>query len=171
MWFHSLMIFASTMMVLTNTMKHWTKFFSRLREAGLTVKPAKVELGFEKICFLGRLVGKGIITPEKTKIEKILHLSVPRTKKQVRALVGLISYYSKFIPDFSTIKAALTDLLKKDKPNRVTWTEDCQSALEALQGHLNSEPFLILPDVHSRFILRTDASSRGVSSVLLQYRD
>ena len=65
----------------------------------------------------------------------------------------------------------MTDLLKKDKPNRVTWTEDCQSALEALQGHLNSEPFLILPDVHSRFILRTDASSRGVSGVLLQYRD
>ena len=92
------------------------KVFSRLREAGLTVKPAKVELGFEKILFLGHLVGKGVITPEKTKIEKILHLSVPRTKKQVyrNSLVGLISYYSKFIPDFSTIKAALTDLLKKE---------------------------------------------------------
>ena len=81
------------------------KVFSRLREAGLTVKPAKVELGFEKILFLGHLVGKGVITPEKTKIEKILHLSIHRTKKQVRALVGLVSYYSYYHgkPDFQQL--------------------------------------------------------------------
>ena len=147
------------------------KVFCRLSEAGLTVKPEKLELGFEKISFLGHMVGKGIITPEKSKIEKILNISVPRTKKQVRALIGLISYYAKFIPNFSTIKAVLTDLLKKGKPNKINWTGECQRALELLQSHLNSEPFLILPDVNSRFVLRCDASSRGVGGVLLQYRD
>ena len=147
------------------------KVFNRLSEAGLTVKPAKLEIGFETISFLGHMVGKGIITPEKSKIEKILKISAPKTKKHVRALIGLISYYAKFIPNFSNIKAVLTDLLKKEKPNKVKWTGECQRALELLQKHLNSQPFLILPDVNSKFVLRTDASSRGVGGVLLQYRE
>ena len=78
--------------------------------------------------------------------------------------MGLISYYFLLFPNFSEIKAVLTDLLTK-------WTKECDDALKLLQAHMNSEPLLILPNVNDTFVLRTDASSRGIGAALLQYRD
>ena len=144
--------------------------FNRLNDAGLTVRPAKLELGFEKINFLGHVVGNGLLTPEKVKVNKILNLAIPTTKKEVRSLVGLISYYAKFIPEFSEANAILTDLLAKGKPEKVVWSDECDRALRLVQKHLNSEPFLILPNVNEQFILRTDASARGIGAALMQIR-
>ncbi|XP_059160902.1 uncharacterized protein LOC131944361 [Physella acuta] len=97
--------------------------FNRLKDAGLTGKPAKLELGFEKINFLGHVVGRGLLTPEKNKVNKILNVAIPTTKKEVRSLVGLIGYYAKFIPEFSEANAILTELLAKGKPQKVVWTD------------------------------------------------
>ena len=43
----------------------------------------------------------------------------PITKKQVRGFLGLAGFYRKFIPNVSEIAAPLTDLTKKDRPNRI----------------------------------------------------
>jgi hypothetical protein len=145
--------------------------FNRLKDAGLTVRPAKLELGFEKINFLGHVVGRGLLTPEKIKVNKILNVAIPTTKKEVRSLVGLIGYYAKFIPEFSEANAILTDLLAKGKPEKVVWSDECNRALRLVQKHLNSEPFLILPNINEQFILRTDASSRGIGAALMQMRN
>ena len=145
--------------------------FNRLKLAGLTIKPSKMEMAFEQISFLGHVVGKGIVAPEDDKINKILNLVIPKTKKQVRSLVGLISYYSKFIPNFSEIKAVLTDLLRNNMPERIVWTDECERALSFLKKILNSRPVLILPNIKERFVLQTDASSLGIGAVLLQYRN
>ena len=69
---------------------------------GLTMCLSKVEAGFEDTEFLGHVVGGGVMRPVKDKVSKILNLSVPTTK-QVRALIGLVSYYRCYIPNFTHI--------------------------------------------------------------------
>ena len=51
-------------------------------------------------------------------VSEVLDLKTPSTKKQVRSLMGLISYYRAFIPEFSTITSPLTDLLRKGSPEK-----------------------------------------------------
>ena len=145
--------------------------FETLKEAGFTVKPGKMEIGKKSINFLGHRIGGGLLKPESDNVQKVLKLERPTTKKQVRSLVGLISYYNKFIPNFSTLTAPLTDLTRKGQPNKIRWTNECQQSLDRIQKWLSSEPILILPDNNRTFIVRTDASMKGIGACLLQSRN
>jgi hypothetical protein len=140
----------------------------RLEEANLSARPKKCFVGFEELSFLGHVVRKGEILPEEDKLRKIEQAPVPETKKQVRAFLGLAGYYRKFIPNFSAIALPLSDLTKKNAPNTVIWTADCEKAFRALKARLISKPVLQLPNLAEPFILRTDASDCGLGAVLLQ---
>jgi len=48
----------------------------------------------------------------------------------VRRFLGLTGYYRKFIPDYARIAAPLTDLTRKNKPNQVLWTAECDKAFQ-----------------------------------------
>ena len=93
---------------------------------------------------------------------------MPETKKQVRAFLGLTGYYRRFIPQYASIAAPLTDLTKKFAPVNVHWTEECNRAFEELKSLLCSSPILYSPDLGREFVLQTDASDRGVGAVLSQ---
>ena len=139
-----------------------------LSSAGLTARPSKIFAGYQELEFLGHMVGKGCVKPHEKNIKKILQLQVPTSKKQVRSLLGLVGYYRKFIPNFATVTAPISDLLGAKTSRKLTWTTDCQTALDKLQHCLTSKPVLLLADLDKDFVVRTDASSVGVGGVLLQ---
>ena len=92
----------------------------------------------------------------------------PNRKKHLRSFLGLTGYYRRFIPDYATVAAPLTDLTRKDAPNKLTWNMPCNQAFSALKQALCSSPILQSPDFQRPFILQTDASDRGVGAVLSQ---
>jgi hypothetical protein len=141
---------------------------SKLRSFGLTVRPSKMYVGFTELDFLGHVVCSGFLKPQSDKIRKILSIPVPKSKKQVRSLLGLIGYYRRYIPNFASITAPLTDLTRCPEKRVIKWNQECQQALERIQAMLSSEPILLLPDISEPFTVRTDASSYGLGAVLLQ---
>ena len=152
--------------------RHVQGVLNTLKEQGLTAKPAKVQTGFKSLEFLGHVIGEGSIQPEESKIKKILTVPTPETVKQIRSLMGLINFYRRYVPSFAAITAPLTDLTKNPGSSRkVTWTPECQEALEKIQEVLSSKPVLKLPRLGDPFVLRTDASSTGLGAVLLQEHD
>ena len=138
-----------------------------IHENGLTIRPSKIYAGFQELEFLGHMVGKGKMRPEKSKIDKILNVPKPKTKKQVRALMGLLGYYRKYIPGYSIKTTPITDQLKGDKKS-IEWTDECEAALEEIQKMMSQKPVLVLPDLGKKFTVRTDASGSGIGGVLLQ---
>ncbi|GFS18655.1 retrovirus-related Pol polyprotein from transposon 297 [Elysia marginata] len=142
--------------------------FTALRTHGLT---AKLSIGQTSMDFLDHIVSKGTLAPLPSKVKKVLNSSTPTTKKQVQSLMGLLNYYRSFIPNFSTVTAPLTDLLRKNSPDKVKWSETCQEAVETVSHILSFEPILIILDINVPFVVRTDASDYGVGAVLLQQRN
>ena len=66
----------------------------KLRQHGLTAKPSKCEIGHAKLDLLGHVVGGGSIQPQDMKIEKILEMRKPETKKELRSFLGIDSWIS-----------------------------------------------------------------------------
>ena len=91
----------------------------RLQEAGLTAKPSKCHFGMDECTYLGHIVGNGHVRPEKSKVAAVEVFPVPKTKKDIRAFLGRTGYYRKFIPEYATLAAPLTELTKKGQPNRL----------------------------------------------------
>lgn len=65
----------------------------------------------------GVTVGEGWLRPQKQKVDAIVSMAKPHTKKQLRQFLGLVGYYSHFIRDFATQAAPLTDRLTKWSPD------------------------------------------------------
>ena len=59
----------------------------------------------------------GLLRPEVDKLQAIKQLPIPNTKRDVRAFLGITGYYRKFIANYATVAASLTDLTKKNFPN------------------------------------------------------
>ncbi|CAM4669362.1 unnamed protein product [Lepidochelys kempii] len=149
-------------------LEHLQKVLERIREAGLTVKAKKCQLGLNRVTYLGHQVGQGTISPLQAKVDAIQKWPVPKSKKQVQSFLGLAGYYRRFVPHYSQIAAPLTDLTKKKQPNAVQWTGKCQKAFNKLKATLMSDPVLRAPDFDKPFLVTTDASERGVGAVLMQ---
>ncbi|XP_050030532.2 uncharacterized protein [Dermacentor andersoni] len=141
---------------------------ARLREAGMTVHPKKCELGFDQLSFLGHKIGGGKLGPMESTLDRIRNAAPPKTKRQVRAFLGLAGYYREFIQNYATIAAPLTDLTKKRAPNQIPWGDTEQEAFDKLRRLLSEAPILQIPDFSQPFVLRTDASDQGLGAVLLQ---
>ncbi|KAK7089584.1 uncharacterized protein [Littorina saxatilis] len=140
----------------------------RLEEVGLTAKPSKCYLGYSELDYLGHHVGQGMIMPDEDKIQKIRDANRPVTKKEVRAFLGLVGYYRRFVDNYAEISAPLTDLTKGGQPEKVKWNDECEAAFIKLKEKLISKPVLLLPDPSKPFVLRTDASDIAVGAVLMQ---
>jgi len=97
--------------------------FGRLRDAGLTVKPSKCSFGMQQVNYLGFCLTSDGIFPRSDKLDCLTRCPVPTTKTSLRSFIGLCSFYSKFIPNFSVLTAPLTDLLKKGVSEPLPWSE------------------------------------------------
>ncbi len=148
--------------------RHVRQVLLRLREHGLTAKPSKCQFGMHQCVYLGHVVGGGQVRPEVGKLLAVENFPVPSTKKHVRSFLGLTGYYRRFIPDYATVAAPLTDLTRKAGPNVVVWTDSCGHAFGELKRRLCSTPILQSPDFSLPFLVQTDASDRGVGAVLSQ---
>ena len=101
-------------------------------------------------------------------MKAIVEWPTPINVHDVRAFLGLCSYYQKFVPHFSEIATPLTRLTGKVK---FEWTTDCQQAFDCLKEKLTSAPILALPRDDCKYVLDTDASKTAIGAVLSQIQD
>lgn len=148
--------------------KHLRAVLCRLREANLTVKAAKCQLGRAEVAYLGHVIGQGYRRPSEVKLAAIDNFPQPRTKRDIRSFLGLAGYYQRYIPRYSEIASPLTDALRKTEPQMVKWDEAKEHAFSTLKKALMSQPVLSAPDYSKPFILQCDASDRGMGVVLCQ---
>ena len=67
----------------------------------------------DKVVFLGYVVSEKGIEVDEEKVKAIKEWPTPKSITKVRSFHGLVSFYHRFVKDFSTLAAPLTDLVKK----------------------------------------------------------
>src|SRR2546421_4345839 len=112
-------------------LRHLKEVFKRLRKAKLKINPDKCHFGTQEIQFLGYVIGMNGIKPDPAKVEKVKNFPQLKNTTELRSFVGLISYYRRFIQDFSKISKPLFELTKKDQSYE--WKESQSKALKSLR--------------------------------------
>ena len=89
--------------------------------------------------------------PEKTKA--VDEWPQPKTKKQLKSFLGLVSYFRNFVPHYAQVALPLSDLVGKHKPDRLQWGPQQQIAFDKLRTALTSKPILRAPDMSKGFVI------------------
>jgi hypothetical protein len=122
----------------------------------------------EKVVFLSYVVStKGIEVDEK-KVKAIKEWPTPKSITKVKSFHGLASFYRRFVKDFSTIAAPLTEIIKKNVGFH--WGSDQANAFATLKERLCYTPMLALPNFNKSFEIECDASGIRIRAVLMQDR-
>ncbi|XP_042856047.1 uncharacterized protein LOC122242739 [Penaeus japonicus] len=163
--------------------KDLRSLLDRLRLHGLTAGVSKCFFGYNKINYLGVVLGKNVIEPPEERIKAIQSMPLPETKKELRSFIGTISYYRKFIPNFADISAPMNravllqehngtkmpiayasrKLLDREK-NFATIEKECLSivwAVNKFKTYLYGKEFVLETDQQPLVYLRNMKNSNG----------
>lgn len=142
---------------------------TRLKSAGLKLKPEKSAILQKSVSFLGHMISDAGVGTDPAKTRTVMDWPSPKSLKEVRAFVGLASYYRRFVRDFARIAAPLHDLMKKG--SAFIWSPEAQRSFDELKQALTSPPILAMPMDTGEFLLDTDASDGTIGAVLSQRQD
>ena len=148
---------------------HLRAVLQRLREARLKLKPKKCHFFCQQVTFLGHVVSQDGVSTDPDKIKKVKECPSPKDVHEVRSVIGLMSYYRRFMPHFSEVAKPLIKLTEKDQVFQ--WQSEQEEAFQKLKELLITAPVLVHPRTEGLFILDTDASNEGIGAVLSQIQD
>ena len=140
----------------------------QLRIHSLTARPPKCEIGCKEIKLLSQVVGQGVVKPQDEKVDRVLNVTKPSTKKELISFLGMVGYYRKYINRFAELAKPLTYMTKKKEPNILNWNDNAENAYDLLKTKISERPMIRLPQFDKAMVLCTDASNVGIGAMLMQ---
>ena len=153
----------------TSTEEHMSNLkvvLSRLQEAGLRLRKDKCEFMVPAVQYLGHVIDASGLHPSAAKLEAVRDAPTPQNVTELKAYLGLLSYYSKFLPNMATTLAPLYHLLRKNV--KWQWSPTQAKAFQNSKELLTSDSLLVHYDPNKTLTLMCDASPYGVGAVLSQ---
>ncbi|EFO90739.1 hypothetical protein CRE_08209 [Caenorhabditis remanei] len=140
------------------------ELFKRISEYGFRVKLEKCKFLEKKIKFLGFIVDKDGRRPDEAKVAPIKGMKEPVNQKELKSFMGMITYYSAFIPHMKSLRGPLDKLLIKDVEWK--WSKLEAEAFQKLKDILSSDLNLthFLPNVP--IVVAADACDYGIGAVI-----
>jgi transposase InsO family protein len=138
----------------------------KAKSAGIKFNPAKCDIKKRKISYFGRIVTPTGINPCPKKVDAILALNPPENKQELQSFLGTVNFMSNYIPNLSQKTHMMRGLLRKDV--RFCWSSDMQKEFENIKQVIANSVQLTHFNPNKPAIIETDASQKGLGSVLIQ---
>jgi Reverse transcriptase (RNA-dependent DNA polymerase) len=146
------------LLILTNQSfnDHLTKLemvLARLSTAGMRINASKSKFFAEQIEYLGYWITRKGIQPVKSKLEAILMIKAPTTRKELCHFIGIVNYYRDMWFRRSELLAPLTSLTSSTV--KFEWRPTHQLAFDKIKKIIETEALLSYPDLknHSKYTL------------------
>ena len=140
--------------------------FERASNLGLKFNLEKCSFLQDNIAFFGVIIGKEGVSMDPSKVDAIKTAPPPKHASELKSFLGLATFCSRFVPDFSTKTSVLRDLLKKNTP--FIWQDKHDKAFSELKEAISQNVLLSYFDLTKPCTIVSDASDHGLGAVLLQ---
>ena len=134
---------------------------SRLEKAGFHARRSKCRFMVPSVSLLGNLIDQDGL---QEKVKAVQDAPNPKNVSELRSYLGLLTYYSTFLPNMADVLAPLYKLLCKEV--RWRWTEVEVKAFQSSKDLLTSSTLLIHFNPDRELVLMCDESSYGIGAVL-----
>ena len=146
--------------------KNLRDVLQRLKENNLRLNKDKCEFSKTEIKFYGHIFSAVGVRPDPKKVDAIHEAQPPQNPSDVKSLLGMAQYVSRFIPDYATITTPLRLLTRQDTPWK--WEREEQKALDKLKEALVEESVMSYFDPRKKTEIIVDASPTGLGGLLVQ---
>ena len=150
--------------------QHIAQVLEALITCGLKISPKKSLFFRDKVDHLGHTIeiidGKPHTKIQRSKIEAIVRLKVPRTLKQLRGFCGMVNYLTRYVPRLNDLLRPIRRLTRKN--TRYKWSEECQYAFDKIKELICKAPVLTLPNKEGLIRVYVDTSNTGVGCTVFQ---
>ena len=147
-----------------NHLHNLAAVLEQIEQAGLRLNRSKCFFLQPRLEYLGHVIDEAGRHPTEDKIRAIKEAPAPTNITELRSFLGMITYYSKFLPNMSTKLTPLYALLAKKK--RWSWHTKEEAAFQLAKQALHSDAVLVHFDSSKPLILACDASQYGIGAVL-----
>jgi len=135
-------------------------FMDMAKSVNLTLNQEKCIFGIQEIHLLGYLIKHNELRPDPERARPLMEMPIPSDPRGLARLIGLFSYYSKWIPKFSS---KLAHINSSSLPLNVAAKE----AIRIMKNDISRAVLLrINPDL--KFTVETDASDYAIGATLSQ---
>ena len=145
---------------------HVRQVLDRIGKANLTVNPKKCSWGGRAVEFLGRFVGRGSMSVPEHRCTALAKYTKPRTKKGLRAFLGSVGFYRRYLAQLANWTSILTPKTSKQAPPIVEWTGEDKVAFNNICMLFCDELTLCVPVLDDVLSIVSDALGRGIGGVL-----
>ena len=126
---------------------------------GFTFNEKKSVYSAIELDFLGYRVSHNTIKTDSAQLQPLINLPVPSTKKELKRCLGMFAYYARWIENFSTKIAPLTEI------ETFPVTKKEVSSFETLRSNLSSACLHYIND-EEPFTVECDASDLAIEQHL-----
>ena len=136
------------------------KFLEAAEKWKITFNDPKTVIKTRSMHTLGYVISKGELKPDPERFRPLRELPVPTTEKQKKRCMGLLSYYSKWISNFSD---KIIPLVRSGFP----LTKEAEEVFHSLKQEIENSAIGAI-DEDKPFVLETDASDNAIAATLSQ---
>ena len=137
---------------------------NRIKIFGLKLNKDKCMFNKRKLEFLGHVISDVGVHISPSKIEAVKRLKIPKNSRDLRRILGMLNFLTRFIPNAQVDLSPLNNLLNKN----IAWVggPSQQQALDKIKSIVSSSPVLAYFDPTKPIAVSTDSSSYALGGVL-----
>jgi len=169
LWIFAL-VYINDIVIFLRTFKdhldHLDAVFSTVAHSGITLSPSKCHFAYQSLLLLGQKVSQLGLSTHREKVDAILQLDQPRNVSELQTFLGMMVYFSAYIPFYSWIAHPFFRLLKKGA--KWEWTDLHSEAFDLCKQVLSNAPVRAYAVQGLPYRVYTDACDYGLAGILQQ---
>lgn len=134
-YINDIVIFSATF---EEHLQHIDQVLKAIIALGITLSLPKCHFAYQSILLLGQKVSQLGISTHKEKVEAIVQLDVPCNVHKLQTFLGMMVYFSSYVPFYAWMAHPLFQLLKKG--TKWEWTPLHDEAFQLCKDVLSNAP-------------------------------